>query len=86
MFENDKAKLIWDFEKRLKKNEARRPDLVFEEKKRKVIWFCDIACPQEKNIEAKSREKITKYQQVAYETTDKRKNYEVKVHMTRHFH
>ena len=38
-----------------------------------------MACPKERNIEAKSREKIAKYQQLAYETREKRKNYEVKV-------
>ena len=32
-----------------------------------------MACPKERNIEAKSREKIAKYQQLAYETREKRK-------------
>ena len=45
---------------------------MLEKKEDKVIWLCDIACPQERNIEAKSRE-------LAYETKEKRKNYEVKV-------
>ena len=71
MLENEKAKLIWDFEYRVKKtNEARRPDLVLGKKEDKIIWLYDMACPQERNIEAKSREKITKYQQLAYETRE----------------
>ena len=80
MLENEKAKLIWDFQYKVRKTkEARRPDLVLEKKENKVIWLCDMACPKERNIEAKSREKITKYQQLAYETREKRKNYEVNV-------
>ena len=62
-----------------KTNEARRQDLVLEKKEDKLIWLCGMACPQERNIEAKSQEKITKYQQLACETREKRKNYEVKV-------
>ena len=41
--------------------------------------LCDMACRQERNIEIKQKEKITKYQQLAYETREKRKNHEVKV-------
>ena len=81
VLENKKAKLIWDFEYRVKKktNEARRPHLVLEKKEDKVIWLCDMAYPKERNIEAKSSEKITKSQQLAYETREKRKDYEVEV-------
>ena len=38
-----------------------------------------MSCPQERNIEIKYKEKIEKYQQLAYDTREKRKNHEVKV-------
>ena len=40
VLENEKAKLIWDFDYRVRKsNEARRPDLVLEKKEDDVIWL-----------------------------------------------
>ena len=52
--ENSQAKLIWDFEFNLqKKTTYRRPDLVLQEKQTKTIWICDVAYPQENNIEKK---------------------------------
>ena len=41
MLENNKAKLVWDFEFHLRKTTtARRPDLIFELKIDKKIWIC----------------------------------------------
>ena len=52
--ENSQAKLIWNFEFNLqKKTTYRRPDLVLQEKQTKTIWICDVAYPQENNIEKK---------------------------------
>ena len=52
--ENGKAKLVWDFEFHLRKTTtARRPDLILEEKGGKRIWVCDMACPQQHNLETK---------------------------------
>ena len=54
VIENDKAKLLWDFEFNLRKTTtSRRPDLILEEKEKKKIWICDMACPQQHNIENK---------------------------------
>ena len=55
VMENDKFKLMWDFEyKLIKYNKARRPDLTPEDRVGKRIWLLDIACcPQEQNIEEK---------------------------------
>ena len=61
VLENDKAKLVWDFEFHLRKTTtARRPDLILELKTDKKIWICDMACPQQNNIGAKRTEKLTK--------------------------
>lgn len=54
--ENDRSKLIWDFEyKTRKQNTARRPDLTPEDKVEKQIWSVDMACPQERNHQRKRR-------------------------------
>ena len=51
---NALAKLVWDFEFNLwKVIAARRPDLILEDKEKKNIWICDMACPQEINVEEK---------------------------------
>ena len=36
-----------------------------------------MACPQQRNIEAKRLEKLTKYRQLAYETKERRSEYEI---------
>ena len=71
VFENDKGKLVWDFEFNLRKTTtARRPDLILEDKEKKKIWICDMACPQQRNIEIKRIEKLAKYKQLAFETRE----------------
>ena len=60
VLENSQAKLVWYFEFNLQKmTTSRRPDLMLEEKQTKTIWVCNIACPQENNMEKKRLEKIT---------------------------
>ena len=36
---------------------ARANDLILEDKEKKYIWICDMACPQEIKIEEKKNEK-----------------------------
>ena len=80
VFENMKGKLVWDFEHKLRlRSSARRPDLTLEDKEAKRIWICVMACPQENNIEAKVKEKLDKYQQLAFETRGNRVGYRVEV-------
>ena len=68
VFENDKRKLVRDFELNLRKTTtARRPALILEDKEKKKIWICDMACPQQCNIKRKRIEKLTKYRQLAFE-------------------
>ena len=80
VLESKDAKLVWDFEFHLRKTTtSRRPDLTLEDKQKKTIWICDMACPQERNIETKMNDKRTKYQQLAFEIRERRKEYKVVV-------
>ena len=63
VLENSQAKLVWGWEFNLRKTTtSRRPDLILEEKGKKNIWICDMACTQENNIEKKRIEKKIKLQ------------------------
>ena len=67
-------KLSWDFEHRMRKtSSARRPDLTLEDEKARKIWLVDMSCPQEQNIKEATRTKLQKYQQLAFETREKRR-------------
>ena len=80
VYENNEYKMIWDFQFKLKKTEkARRPDLILEDHAEKNIYIVDMAVPMERNVVKKRRSKLTKYQQLAYETRIKRKGYNVYV-------
>ena len=60
--ENSNDKLVWDFEFNLcKTTTSRRPDLVLEDRERKKIWICDMACLQQEIMAAKRSEKVTTY-------------------------
>ena len=72
VIENDKAKLLWGFKFNLRKTTtSKRTDLILEEKEMK-IWFCDMACPQQHNIETKRLKKLTEYRQLAFEMRERR--------------
>ena len=63
VLENDKAKLVWDFEFHLRKTTtARRPDLILELKTDKKIWICDMVCPQQNNIGREQKREVDKIQ------------------------
>ena len=80
VLENGKTKLVWDFEFNLRKtNTSRRLDLILEDKESRKIWICDMACPQQQNIEAKRLEKLTKYTQLAYDLRKRRSGYKITV-------
>ena len=53
--------------------------LTLEDKENEKILLCGMACPQERNIEMKIREKMDKYQQLAFETREKRMRYKVEI-------
>ena len=59
VLENNKVKLVWDFEFHLQKiTTTKKTDLILELKIDKKIWICDMACPQQKNIGAKRTEQL----------------------------
>ena len=66
--ENERAKVWWNYEwKTPHQCEHRRPDMVVLEKTERRILIIDMACPLEKNVEAKEGEKTQKYQQLEQE-------------------
>ena len=68
----------WDFEFHLcKTTTVRRPDLTLEDKAKKKNWICDIPCPQQRNIQTKRLEKLTRYKQLAYESRERQPEYEI---------
>ena len=66
---NAHAKLVWDFEF----------NLTLEDKEKKILWICDIACPQENNIVTKRDEKRIKYRQLTFELRERRAEYKIYV-------
>lgn len=62
-----------------KKTRARRPDVILEDKEFKEIYIVDMSCPMEVNVEEKRKKKLTKYQQIAFETRERRRGYKVRV-------
>ena len=80
MFREQRCEVGEDFEFHLRKTTtSRRPELMLEDKQKITIWICDMACLQERNIETKMNDKRTKYQQLAFEIRERRKEYKVVV-------
>ena len=80
LLEKNGKKICWDFEFTMRKTtSARRPDVMIENDEEKKLWIVDMACPNEKNIGEKHREKLSKYQQLAFEMREKRPEYRVEI-------
>ena len=80
VLERGGKKLIWDFEFKMRRETtARRPDLVLEDADSKCIWIVDMACPMDENVVEKFTEKLRKYEQLAFETREKRHGYSVNI-------
>ena len=80
VFENERAKLVWDFEFHLRKTTiSRRPDLILKMKEDRKILICDMACPQQQNIDMKRMEQLMKYRQLAFEMRERRPEHVIKV-------
>ena len=76
VIEIDGKKLYWDWEHRMRTNcIVRRPDLILEDKVKKMILLIDMAYPNEPNKEAQRKEKIKKYQQLCFELRERRERY-----------
>ena len=52
---------------------------MIENHKVKKLWIVDMGCPDEKSIGEKHREKLTKYQQLAFEMREERPEYRVEI-------
>ena len=52
---------------------------MIENDEEKKLWIVDMECPNEKNIGEKHCEKLTKYQQLAFEMREKDQNIELKL-------
>ena len=48
-------------------------------KEDRKILICDMACPQQQNINTKRMEKLTKYRQLTFEMRERRLGYVIKV-------
>ena len=61
--ENDEYKLLWDMMIQCDQHvQARKPDIVFMNKKKKELKIIDIAIPGDIRVNEKENEKIEKYQ------------------------
>lgn len=66
--ENEKTKILWDFNIYVDKYiEARRPDIVLVDKANQECTIIDIAVPGDARTKTKEEEKIEKYQDLARE-------------------
>ena len=77
--EDDRFKLVWEFEYKQGKYKVRRPHHTLEDRVGKRIWLVDMACPKEQNTEEKYQEKLNKYQQLAFETREKRPGFHLEL-------
>ena len=62
VLENEDYKILWDFSIQTDVIEARRPDLVVVDKKKRSCKIIDFAVPGDSRIEEKEKDKIEKYQ------------------------
>ena len=61
--ESENFKILWDFTIQCdRKIEARRPDIVFIDKKKREVVMIDVAIPGDDRVKEKELEKIEKYQ------------------------
>ncbi|XP_067940473.1 uncharacterized protein [Watersipora subatra] len=68
VLENEKVKLLWDFNVQTDQVlEARRPDLILTNKETKQCQVTDIAIPRDTRVVQKENEKIDKYKELGFE-------------------
>ena len=69
VMENEDVKVLWDYPIQTdKKLDHNRPDITMIEKRNKVRWLIDVACPFDTRIDKKENEKIEAYTELKYET------------------
>ena len=63
ILQNEHVKLLWDYSIQTDQEvQARRPDLVLQDKRENITYLIDIAIPYDTRIKDKQVEKIQKYQ------------------------
>ena len=63
---NEEYRIVWDFSVETDHNiEARRPDMIVEDRKNSVCKIIDFAIPYDSRVDKKEAEKIEKYQDLA---------------------
>ena len=63
MVESENSKILWDFTIQCdRKIEARRPDIVFIDKKEREVVIIDVAISGDDRVKDKELEKVEKYQ------------------------
>ena len=68
MLENDQVNLLWDFKIQTDLHlHHNRPDIVVLEKKERVCYIIDVACPFDMRVLEKEQEKIDHYQDLKIE-------------------
>ena len=61
--ESENSKILWDFTVQCdRKIEARRPDIVFIDKKEKEVVIIEVTIPGDDRVKDKELEKLEKYQ------------------------
>ena len=61
--ESENSKILWDFTMQCdRKIEARRPDIVFIDKKEREVVIIDVSIPGDDRVKDKELEKVKKYQ------------------------
>ena len=61
--ESKNFKILWDFTIQCDRRvEARRPDIVFDDKKQREVVIIDVAIPGDDRVKDKELEKVEKYQ------------------------
>ena len=61
--ESENVKILWDFTVQCDREiEARRPDIVFIDKKEREVVIIDVAIPGDDRVKDKELEKVEKYQ------------------------
>ena len=68
VLENEEIKLLWDFSIQTEmKIEHNKPDLVLLDKKERICYIIDVACPFDTRVEKKEKEKFEHYTDLKYE-------------------
>ena len=61
--ESETFKILWDFTVQCeRKIDAKRPDIVFIDKKEREVVIIDVAIPGDDRVKGKELEKLEKYQ------------------------